>query len=613
MVEGPGVAKNRVKAASFVGRRCMKVVSSAATGPAEHAANGRLLVDVLVLGKELFLIFGAIPNHGGPAQSNSDDSLPETALRFHFGMSGSLRLDAGQSFMQPKLTLRLEFEALSHGATSKTNASCMISCFDASVSSVNAAATRAKVASQQQLDVCSPHFNARQSATALKARTTHKMLTDALLDQAAMPGCGNIIKNEALARARVDPRRRVRTLNFQEVDRVVAEVRDYSMTWLKKHPSKPPKVVYDQVHCGLCGGSVALAKLGEDSLRPTFWCNACLAAKKQSTSNNELSSSSASPSAVNTMGATGTLPPSSSLPTQNVNGGKAGASHAVNMMSNASAPSPAAVPLRAWLGLNNATSAANQCTNRQEGEFLGSGTFCGTAGVVGELKKRPLTALEPATPAKAPTLSPPTSSNTYNGTPSALPTSAGATFTATSGATAVAGAVAMPGPAFFCRLHGPKSRALKRVRKEGPNAQRLFFGCNARSSSSIRGSAAAAGGSGYGSQQQAHQTTNAELAKARPVVSKCSHFAWADAHFPPCKCSLKNHSSGNGGSVSGYGARSAAAGQKGAVVLARLRVSKKEATGGKWFFSCGQRSCDFFAWATPAQLAPLGDALTPLL
>jgi len=603
MVEGPGVAKNRVKAASFIGRRCVNVISTnAAAETTAHVANGRVLVDVLVLGKELFLIFD-VGLENGASDSSSSDCLPEGALRFHFGMSGSLRLDAGQAFMEPKLTMRLEFEALADTPTSKTNR--IISCFDASVSSVNATATRAKVASQQPLDVCSPHFNARQSATALKARATHKMLTDALLDQAVMPGCGNIIKNEALARARLDPRRRVRTLSFQDVERVVAEVREYSMTWLKKHPSKPPKVVYDQVQCGLCGGQVALAKLGEDSLRPTFWCNACLAAKKQSTSNE--ASSSSNPSVENDSSSAQKSLPTSLLPSSNYNGDNTGATQSAQIALNALAPPPAAAPLRAWLGLNTGTSSANQSTNRQDIDGFGNTATSGAAGLLDHPKKRPLSAAGLAAPAKLPMVDHPTSSSyTSEGTPPNLPPSPAAPA-AVLGDIA-GGAAAAPGAAFCCRLHGPKSRALKRVRKEGPNAQRLFFGCNARMPS--KSSSAQAAGNGYGGYQPLHQTANSGGAKAAPAVSKCSHFAWADAHFPPCKCSPKNSGKNSGGSGVANGA---AAAQRGAVVLARLRVSKREATGGKWFFSCGQRSCDYFAWATPAQLAPLGNALTPLL
>jgi formamidopyrimidine-DNA glycosylase len=62
----------------------------------------------------------------------------------------------------------------------------------------------------------------------------------------------------------------------------------------------------------------------------------------------------------------------------------------------------------------------------------------------------------------------------------------------------------------------------------------------------------------------------------------CPYFLWADSHLKTC-CGRK--------------------------VL--LRISKTERSGGRWFLSCQQ--CSFFAWATPQQLQPIQQHLTPLL
>lgn len=47
------------------------------------------------------------------------------------------------------------------------------------------------------LDVCSSLFSFSRSEEAVQ-RQSSRMLCDVLLDQAVMPGVGNIIKNEAL-------------------------------------------------------------------------------------------------------------------------------------------------------------------------------------------------------------------------------------------------------------------------------------------------------------------------------------------------------------------------------------------------------------------------------
>ena len=101
-------------------------------------------------------------------------------------------------------------------------------------------------------------------------------------------------------------------------------------------------------------------------------------------------------------------------------------------------------------------------------------------------------------------------------------------------------------------LHGARQIALRRVRKAGANEGRLFYSCR-----------------GQG----------------------CEVFKWADEGglFPRCACAN--------------------------APIAGLRVSKKQESGGRWFFGCrrdAKTRCGHFAWA-PADVAQqLGGLLTPL-
>ena len=123
-------------------------------------------------------------------------------------------------------------------------------------------------------------------------------------------------------------------------------------------------------------------------------------------------------------------------------------------------------------------------------------------------------------------------------------------------------------PRYSCPQHGSKRLLLRRVRnKSSPNLHRLFRTCG------VRG---------------------------------CQYFCWADSHFPKCKC------------------RPCGSGSTKAV----LKVSKTERTGGQWFLSCAissssgnsggtgrpknSKGCSFFQWATPEQLAPISNDLSPL-
>lgn len=61
----------------------------------------------------------------------------------------------------------------------------------------NAAESEQKVRMMEDLDVCSPKFSFLRAESEIKQQKG-RMLCDVLLDQAVLPGVGNIIKNEAL-------------------------------------------------------------------------------------------------------------------------------------------------------------------------------------------------------------------------------------------------------------------------------------------------------------------------------------------------------------------------------------------------------------------------------
>lgn len=54
-----------------------------------------------------------------------------------------------------------------------------------------------RVRAIESLDVCSSKFSFSRSEEAVRSQSS-RMLCDVLIDQAVMPGVGNIIKNEAL-------------------------------------------------------------------------------------------------------------------------------------------------------------------------------------------------------------------------------------------------------------------------------------------------------------------------------------------------------------------------------------------------------------------------------
>ena len=90
MVEGPGCTRNGVKARAAIG---LWVISASIPSKSSPILEGRQLIDVLTVGKELFLIFSK-RSEEQRIDDNPDD-IKDIALRVHFGMNGCLYIDDG--------------------------------------------------------------------------------------------------------------------------------------------------------------------------------------------------------------------------------------------------------------------------------------------------------------------------------------------------------------------------------------------------------------------------------------------------------------------------------------------------------------------------------------
>ena len=253
MVEGPGCTRNGQKVrAALIGKHVVGVAGHDNSKVAS-LIRARTLIDCLTLGKELWLIF-------------ADAAGEQSAVRCHFGMNGSLHCDS-----QPKhpgqLTLLIRFHD-----------GCQLQLFDATTSPADALAARRAVQEGCNRDVCQPAFDEAVTTAALTASPADRMICDALLDQSLVPGIGNIIKNEALHEACMDPRRLVSSLSPPELLTLVRAARAFSMAWCRagRHPACH---IYNRTRCLDCGGPVSFCKMGAlGPPRPTFWCAARAAA-----------------------------------------------------------------------------------------------------------------------------------------------------------------------------------------------------------------------------------------------------------------------------------------------------------------------------------------------
>ncbi|XP_071512787.1 endonuclease 8-like 3 isoform X5 [Panulirus ornatus] len=217
MVEGPGcklkgeTLKKRAKGQKVeaVNGEVMKKSSKAALGASSpfDLLIGMTLTDVKTLGKELFAFFEG-----------------DACLRVHFLMSGSVRFNK---------------ERQGFGYRKTENASLILKMTEddvefiqASVEMRSSAECLQKYTELIDLDICSPTFDAKR-ATHTIMQHQERLICDVILDQLVLPGVGNIIKNEALFDAGINPNSKVKQLSQDLVVLLVRMNRDFTKIFYK--------------------------------------------------------------------------------------------------------------------------------------------------------------------------------------------------------------------------------------------------------------------------------------------------------------------------------------------------------------------------------------------
>jgi formamidopyrimidine-DNA glycosylase len=107
------------------------------------------------------------------------------------------------------------------------------------------------------------HALLRRSRAPVKAR---------LMDQAVMAGIGNLMADEILWRALIDPRRPAADLDDAEIDRLWRDMRTIIRMSVRRGHAGVTEVIPERRrggHCPRCGAEMARGVVGG---RTTFWC-----------------------------------------------------------------------------------------------------------------------------------------------------------------------------------------------------------------------------------------------------------------------------------------------------------------------------------------------------
>jgi endonuclease-8 len=230
--------------------------------------RGRIVERVEARGKHLLIWFS-----GG------------LVLRTHMRMHGSWHIyRPGERWMRPRSDMRIVVETGEMHAVA----------FNVPVAEFEAAATLEQSPAMRHLgpDLLSENFSAAEAIDRIAARADMDV-ADALLDQSALAGIGNVYKSEVLFAGNVNPFRKAGDVSREEIERLVtiaarflrANVAETSTGmatyggmrrttgrsdpgarfWVYGRGGKP---------CRRCGTPISRAKQGPNA-RSTYWCERC--------------------------------------------------------------------------------------------------------------------------------------------------------------------------------------------------------------------------------------------------------------------------------------------------------------------------------------------------
>jgi endonuclease-8 len=190
-------------------------------------------------------------------------------IRTHLRMHGSWhRYRPGERWRRPASRARLALEVPGSVAV----------CFDAPVVELFEQRAEGLHPSLSRLgpDLLRPPVDIEEAVRRLRDPSRSAMeIGPALLDQRALAGIGNEVKNEVLWQAGVSPWSRVRDLD----DPILRELVERAILVLREgaETGRRPRHVYRRAArpCPRCGAMIRVEHQGSDVPRLTFWCPSC--------------------------------------------------------------------------------------------------------------------------------------------------------------------------------------------------------------------------------------------------------------------------------------------------------------------------------------------------
>jgi endonuclease-8 len=190
----------------------------------------------------------------------------DLVLRTHMRMHGSWHIyRPGERWQRPRADMRIVIGTAEYEAVA----------FSVPVAELTSARGLERDSPVRDLgpDILAEGFDAADAVSRIQAMGETE-IADALLDQHAVAGIGNIFKSESLFAARVDPFARVGTLSRDDVSRVLDAARRLMRASAIERPAHLSVYGRGRRPCRRCGTPISSAKQGEQA-RLTYWCERC--------------------------------------------------------------------------------------------------------------------------------------------------------------------------------------------------------------------------------------------------------------------------------------------------------------------------------------------------
>lgn len=240
MPEGPSLVILREETTRFVGKEIALAHGNTKTVDLP-SLEGQPIVSLRSWGKHFII------------------ELPHAALRVHFMLFGSYRIDERKE-SPPRMAL-----TFTDGSELNFYA-CSVKQIDPDLDA----------AYDWDADIMSPTWDPRKARKKLRDKP-ELLACDALLDQTIFAGVGNIIKNEVLFRIRLHPLSVIGALPAAKLRQLVEQARQYSfdfLEWKKQFVLKKHWLAHTKSICPRCDIPFKKGHTGL-SRRRSFYCERC--------------------------------------------------------------------------------------------------------------------------------------------------------------------------------------------------------------------------------------------------------------------------------------------------------------------------------------------------